>query len=89
MGTQLKPQDPRPVMQLVKQAPRKSLAERGRLMGIEELQQLLPPYQGKPRTRWWLNHSFLPEKRVKIGRDSGWWECDVLEYLDANTGVAE
>lgn len=77
------------VMELVRRAPKKTLAERGRLLGIAELQELLPAYQGKPRTRWWFNHSFMPEKRVRIGRDSGWWESDVLEYLDSNTGVGE
>lgn len=76
----------RSLVSIVKGAPRRTLAERGRLLGIEELQQLLPPYQGKPRTRWWFTHSFLPAKRVKIGRDSGWWEADVLEELDRMTG---
>lgn len=77
------------VMELVRRAPKKTLAERGRLLGIEELQQLLPKHRGEVRSRWWFNHSFLPEKRVKVGRDSSWWESDVLEYLDANTGVDE
>lgn len=76
----------RSLVSIVKNAPRRTLAERGRLLGIEELQGILPPYQGKPRTRWWFNHSFLPEKRVKIGRDSAWWEADVLEELDRMTG---
>jgi hypothetical protein len=70
------------VLSMVKDAPRPRLADRGRLLGIDELQKILPPYKGEPRTRWWFNHSFLPEKRVRIGRDSAWWEMDVLAYLD-------
>lgn len=76
------------VLALVKKAPRPTLAARGRLLGIDELQTILPPYKGKPRTRWFFNHSFLPEKRVRIGRDSAWWESDVIDYLDSTMEAA-
>lgn len=72
----------RPLVSIVKDAPRPRLADRGRLVGIDELQTILPPYKGKPRSRWWFGHSFLPAKRIKIGRDSAWWENDVLEAID-------
>lgn len=72
------------ILSMVKDAaPRPTLAARGRLLSIEQLQQILPPKNGKPRTRWWFNHSFLRDKRVRMGRDSAWWESDVLEYLDS------
>lgn len=77
----------RAIVSLVKDAPRPRLVDRGRLLSIEALQEILPYRKGKPRTRWWFNHDFLPEKRVRIGRDSAWWECDVLEYLDSLTGL--
>ena len=72
----------RSLVAIVKDAPRPKLADRGRLMGIEELQELLPPHRGQKRTRWWFNHAFMPEKAVKVGRTSCWWECDVVAWLD-------
>lgn len=55
--------------------------ELGRAMSVEDIQAILPQVNGKPRTRWYVNHSFLPEKKQKDGRVSFWWERDVFEHL--------
>jgi hypothetical protein len=72
----------RPLMELVKDAPRPTLAAGNRLVGVEEIQELLPPWKGRPRTRWWVNHCFLPGKKVKVGRANGWRERDILEAIE-------
>lgn len=65
---------------LVPPAPRPTLEARGRLLFADDIVALLRGH----KSRWYVNHNFLPAKKVKIGRDNAWWECDVLEAIDRN-----
>lgn len=68
------------LLTIVKQAPRPTppLKERGELLFTDDIVALL---KGK-KSRWYVNHSFLPSKKVKIGRTNAWWEMDVLAAID-------
>lgn len=78
------PAQQRSVVAIVKDAPRPKLADRGRLIGAEEVRNMLPTRaSGKKVSRWWVNHTFLPAKRVKVGRMNAWWESDILAALDS------
>lgn len=63
-------------------APPRPIAERGRFLYVEDIQELLAGTTGRRPTRWWVNHSFAPEFVVKVGRANGWWESDALRWLD-------
>jgi len=62
-----------------------SLAERGKLMSVEDIQKIY----GKDdagnyrKSRWWITHKFAQESKIKDGRDVYWWEKDVVAYFDA------
>lgn len=56
----------------------KPLAERGRMLFVPDVVQLL---QGK-KSEWWVRNRFAPEKKHKLGRDPYWWETDALAALD-------
>jgi hypothetical protein len=53
------------------------LAERGRIMYVEDVQKLT----GK--SRWWVLNSFAPDKKRHMGRTPYWWEKDVVDALDS------
>lgn len=61
------------------------LAERGRMLSIDDVHQLLPRRaDGTPaKSRYWVQTEFLPEYRRKLGRTVYWWESDVVKALDA------
>jgi hypothetical protein len=65
------------LLAIVKGAKPRSLEERGRALFVEDIIDIFP---GK--SRWWVNHSFLPEQKQKAGRDNFWWEVDVLAAID-------
>lgn len=58
----------------------KPLAERGRMLFVDDVVQLL----GGRKSAWWVRNRFAPDKKHKLGRDPYWWECDCTEWLDAN-----
>jgi hypothetical protein len=56
----------------------KPLAERGRMLFVADVVQLL---QGR-KSEWWVRNRFAQDKKHKLGRDPYWWECDALAALD-------
>ena len=54
-------------------------AERGRLMYTEDVRVEI--FRGK-KSHWWVTHNVAPEKKIRLGRDTAWWERDVYEWLD-------
>jgi hypothetical protein len=38
-------------------------------------------FRGK-KSHWWVTHHVAPEKKIRLGRDTAWWERDVYEWLD-------
>lgn len=58
------------------------LPPKGRLLGVEDIQELLPKRGGKPVSRWWVTHHFAPHLKHKTGRDVWWWELEVFEFLE-------
>jgi hypothetical protein len=68
---------------LVKDAPRPKPNERGRMLDVEAIRELLPRRaDGTKVTRWYVNHSFFPAGKHKMGRTSWWWELEVYEHLE-------
>jgi hypothetical protein len=65
------------LLTIVKGAAPKALAARGQAMFVEDILALFPK-----KSRWWVNHSFLPDQKRKAGRASFWWESDVLAAID-------
>lgn len=55
---------------------------KGRLLFVEDVQELLPKRNGKPVSRWVCNNSIAPEYAMKIGRAKAWWEADLYRWLD-------
>jgi hypothetical protein len=74
----------RVVRQKEEPAPR-PLAERGRILYAEDIQQLYGTRpNGKPRKSIaWVWRTFAPEYRPKDGKTPFWWETDALRWLDA------
>lgn len=66
------------LLAIVRNAPRPMLAQRGQLLSVDDIVEL---FHGM-KTRHWVNHSFLPSKKVKVGRSNAWWECDVIAAID-------
>lgn len=63
------------------------LADRGRMLFVEDVLKLLPRKAGTDRPvkgRWWVLNRFAPDKKHKLGRDPYWWECDVRAFLDGD-----
>lgn len=60
----------------------KPLAERGRMLFVGDVVELL---KGR-KSAWWVRNRFAPEQKHKLGRDPYWWESDALAWLDAQTG---
>jgi hypothetical protein len=67
------------LLTIVNDVRRPPLAQRGQLMFAKDIIALL----NGAKTRHWVNHFFLPSKKVKIGRTNAWWECDVTNALDS------
>lgn len=67
------------LLALVQDAPRPSLEARGRMLFVRDVLELFPT-----KSRWWVNHRFLPSKKKKVGRDSFWYEADVVAAIDRN-----
>lgn len=61
------------------QAPSVPLADRGRMLFVPDVIELL---QGKKGV-WWVRNRFAPEYKHKLGRDPYWWEREALAWLDA------
>lgn len=55
---------------------------KGRVLLVEDVQAMLPLYRGKPRSRWWVTHSFAPDDKHMLGRQCWWWEADAVRWLD-------
>lgn len=66
------------LLAIVRNAPRPTLTQRGQLLFAADIMELLQHRV----SRWWINNSFLQEKKVKIGRLNAWWEVDVLAAID-------
>jgi hypothetical protein len=47
---------------------------------VEDIAELL---QGR-KSRDWIRRSFIPSKRIRIGRDIAWRERDILDAFDRN-----
>lgn len=78
-------------IQLVEKKAPRPLAERGKIMYAEDVQELLGKGpSGKPRrSRTWILTNVAPNDRHKEGKAVYWWECDVLAWMDAQReGVA-
>jgi hypothetical protein len=65
------------LLAIVKSARPRTLAERGRALFVRDILEIFPA-----KSRWWVNHSFLPDQKQKVGRDNFWWEADVLAAID-------
>lgn len=68
---------PTELLSIVKGAAPKTFAERGQAMFVDDILALFPH-----KSRWWVNHSFLPVLKRKAGRSCYWWESDVLAAID-------
>jgi hypothetical protein len=77
-------------MHLVEKKPPRPLAERGRIMYAEDIQQLYGNRpDGKPRkSRNWIHEHFAPDDRHKDGRTIYWWETDALAWFDSQRSGA-
>lgn len=60
-------------------APSKPLAERGRMLFVADVVELLK----HRKSAWWVRNKFAPEHKHKLGRDPYWWESDVTAWLDS------
>jgi hypothetical protein len=54
---------PGELLSLAQGAAQRTLAERGRPLFVDDILALFPV-----KSRWWVNHSFLPELKQKAGR---------------------
>lgn len=75
---------------LVPQRMPRTLAERGRIFWVEDVQKLYGFREdGRPRrSRDYILQHFAPEFRVKEGKSVYWWEADALAWWDQQRGVA-
>jgi hypothetical protein len=64
---------------VARKPPPRPLAERGRMMYVPDVHELL---KGK-RSAWWVRTQFAQDKKQYLGRTPYWWEADVLAALDA------
>lgn len=69
--------------------PVKPLAERGRMLFIRDVLELLPKKpDGTPvKGEWWVRNRFAPEFKRRLGRDPFWWEDDALAWLNRETAA--
>lgn len=72
-------------------APHPPLAERGRMLSVDDVLQLLPrKATGEPtKSRYWVLTAFLPERKHHLGRTPWWWENEVRDYLDSTLAATE
>lgn len=88
---------PRERLKLVEKKPQRPLAERGKVLFVEDIQALYgrhpidhPTAPGQWRkSRKWVFGNFAPDVRHKDGRDVWWWETDALAWMDTQREGAE
>jgi hypothetical protein len=60
--------------------------KKGRLLGVNDIQAILPARpDGTPVTRWWVNHCFCRDQVIKIGRQNMWYEDDAWAWINAQS----
>lgn len=66
------------------------IAERGRILYVEDVQERLGRFpEGHARagqyrfSRWWVLHNVATDRKLTLGREVGWWECDITAWLDS------
>jgi hypothetical protein len=73
-------------MKLEPKRPAVPLDQRGRIMYVRDIQNLIGRDEETNlfrKSTWWILNRFAPDKKKKMGRTPYWWEKDVIEALDS------